>query len=309
MKQPSASVELESWCESGRIVDLAGAPGDGPDVVIVAGLHGNEPDGVTAGKAVISAIRASGAEVPGRVVLVAGNLGALREEQRFLDRDLNRGWRLDAIEGVRNRRPDERCREDVEQLALIDCLEALARSARHGLVFLDLHTTSGGTPPFSVIIDAQDNWSLGEAIGYPVVLGFERHVDSPILVWLEAQGWPAVGVEGGSCGERSAAGNLALAAWRLLGALGWPLEQARVASTPGPALRIVYRHSVVPGSRFRMAPGFESFQPVRHGQVLASDSTGQIRAIRDGLMFMPLYQSQGSDGFFLLAEAAVGRDA
>ena len=64
MKQPSASVELQPWCESGRIVELAGAPGDGPDVVIVAGLHGNEPDGVTAGKAVISAIRASGA-LPG----------------------------------------------------------------------------------------------------------------------------------------------------------------------------------------------------------------------------------------------------
>ena len=28
-----------------------------------------------------------------------------------------------------------------------------------------------------------------------------------------------------------------------------------------------------------------------------------IRAMYDGLMFMPLYQPQGSDGFFILAAA------
>ena len=42
---------------------------------------------------------------------------------------------------------------------------------------------------------------------------------------------------------------------------------------------------------------------VREGQQLAADCTGPIRAICDGYMFMPLYQPEGKDGFFLLADS------
>ena len=51
-----------------------------------------------------------------------------------------------------------------------------------------------------------------------------------------------------------------------------------------------------------MEPGFTNFQSVRRGKVLARDRTGEIKASETGLILMPLYQTLGNDGFFLVRE-------
>ena len=51
-----------------------------------------------------------------------------------------------------------------------------------------------------------------------------------------------------------------------------------------------------------MQPGFVNFQQVERGQLLATDRGGEIRARENGYLFMPLYQAQGEDGFFLVRE-------
>ncbi len=300
---PDASARLAPWIDSGRIVAMAGAPGPGPDVVIVGGLHGNEPEGIGAGRAVVEAVARSSTSAPARIALFSGNIAALRARQRFLERDLNRGWTEEAIARARLRHRHERSREDREQLDLIACFEAFAEDAPHGLILLDLHTMSAGAPPFSVIIDSPTNRALASSVGNPVILGFESYVQAPILTWCHARGWHGVGVEGGSCGDTAAEAHLAQAVWRILGALEWPHEDARAAESAGTFHRLVHRQAVVPGSGFHMDPGFESFQRVRAGDPIARDCAGPIRAMCDGLMFMPLYQTQGSDGFFLLAPA------
>jgi succinylglutamate desuccinylase len=53
-----------------------------------------------------------------------------------------------------------------------------------------------------------------------------------------------------------------------------------------------------------MNTGFENFDPVKKGQVLAVDKNGPIRAVESGLILMPLYQKLGDDGFFLGREVA-----
>ncbi len=64
--------------------------------------------------------------------------------------------------------------------------------------------------------------------------------------------------------------------------------------------RVVHRHAVVPASGFVMEPGFRSFDAVRMGTLMAMDRTGPIRAPDDGMVFLPLYQDQGADGFFVI---------
>jgi len=59
---------------------------------------------------------------------------------------------------------------------------------------------------------------------------------------------------------------------------------------------VATRHPVGPG--FRMEPGFANIARVSTGTLLARDDGGEIRAPFDGLVLMPLYQAQGSDGFF-----------
>ena len=49
-----------------------------------------------------------------------------------------------------------------------------------------------------------------------------------------------------------------------------------------------------------MKKGFKNFDPIKKGDVLAEDNTGLILAKMDGLILMPLYQSKGSDGFYVV---------
>ena len=67
---------------------------------------------------------------------------------------------------------------------------------------------------------------------------------------------------------------------------------------------LVKVHSIGPLDEFRMRPGYRNFQPVRRGEQLAEDRHGTIQAPEDALILMPLYQAQGSDGFFLIKKTA-----
>jgi len=51
-----------------------------------------------------------------------------------------------------------------------------------------------------------------------------------------------------------------------------------------------------------MLPGLKNFQSVKKNQWLANDLNGEIKAGEKGRIFMPLYQSKGNDGFFLIRE-------
>ena len=64
----------------------------------------------------------------------------------------------------------------------------------------------------------------------------------------------------------------------------------------------VARYLSEPGEHFEMEPGFANLENVRRGQLLArTGPQGEIAVLSpfDGLLLMPKYQEQGSDGFFL----------
>jgi succinylglutamate desuccinylase len=63
-------------------------------------------------------------------------------------------------------------------------------------------------------------------------------------------------------------------------------------------------HAISGQDKFKMRPGFGNFHPVRQGELLANDRHGEIYAPADGMILMPLYQPQGSEGFFLVKKIA-----
>ena len=67
-------------------------------------------------------------------------------------------------------------------------------------------------------------------------------------------------------------------------------------------MEIRHRHPVEPEDGILMKAGFENLQRIERGQVLARDKTGEILSSEDGRIVMPLHQSQGSDGFFVVRE-------
>ena len=152
----------------------------GPTLLVVGGIHGNEPAGVLAAQDVLAQLEEGGIEVAGSLAAVAGNVGALAAARRYLVRDLNRCWLPEDIARLATHPASDDDPEYAEMRALAAVIDEEAAQAER-LVILDLHTTSGDSPPFSLMSDTLRNRRLARALPVPVILGLEENVDGTLL--------------------------------------------------------------------------------------------------------------------------------
>ncbi len=290
----------------------------GATVVVVGGLHGNEPAGVHAAQRVLA--RLAGGEhaltggehaLAGRFVALAGNLAGLAADRRFLEHDLNRIWSAPARARVRSREALERSPDEREMLALLALLDAEGARARGPLVVLDLHTSSAPGPPFCCISDALPSRRIALRLGVPILLGIEESIEGSLLEFCQERGHVAIAFEGGRHADPQTVDHHEAAIWIALAAAGvvaprdWPEVARSHALLDGAArgfprvVEVRFRQELLAGHGFVMEPGFQTFHRVRAGQVLARDRSGEVRAFDDGLVLLPLYQGLGSDGFFI----------
>lgn len=292
-----------------RILGMVEGRSPGPTVVLVGGIHGNEPAGIEAIQAVLEAVQRL--PLRGEVVGVAGNLEAIRQRRRFVRRDLNRRWSEALVDGLLAADPSTLTDEDREQRGLIEVFGHIVAESRGPVVFLDLHTMSGPGAPFVCMADVLRNRRVAFALPLPVVLGLEEVIEGSMLGYLCDLGHVGVAVEGGQHEHPEAPRRLEAAAWLTLAASGvldpdaipgfdHHLQRLEEASRGLPSvLEIRHRHMCREDDGFEMVPGFESFQPVQRGQRVARDVRGDIHAPQPGLLMLPRYQGTGEDGFFI----------
>ncbi len=305
--KPSGLVDIH------RIIGSYEGTGRGPLVVLIGGLHGNEPSGVHACRRVLASIESRQHDFRGQFLALAGNIRALERGCRYVDEDLNRIWLDDRIAKNRNEGAPTSS-EDAEHRALLVQLDRALSGANGAVYVLDLHTTSAPGTPFSVLGDTLHNRRLAWNLPGPIVLGLEEHLDGTLLNYINKLGHTAVGFEGGQHAATSSIAAHELAVWQTLIHAGCVessdcpdvdrlkrVVMSRVKGVPR-AVEIRHRHHVDPDRTFVMAPGFENLGPVRKGQLLGRDRQGDIRALEAGRVLMPLYQSQGRDGFFIVRE-------
>ncbi|MDX1762019.1 MAG: aspartoacylase, partial [Christiangramia sp.] len=63
---------------------------------------------------------------------------------------------------------------------------------------------------------------------------------------------------------------------------------------------IIYRYNIFKKEKFKMKPGFSSFQLLEKGTLIASSGDKDIYLSKKATMFMPLYQKKGEDGYYLI---------
>lgn len=296
-----------------RILGRFGPEGAVPTLVVVSGLHGNEPAGVLASRRVAEVLASGAVQLRGRVVLVAGNLPALRSGVRYVDRDLNRAWTPSQIAALAGAGEGGSV-EDREQRELMEVLDGLIRESGGRVSLLDLHTTSGPGAAFSTVADTLANRALALSLPVPVVLGLEELVEGTLHDYMGRRGVTTVAFECGQHQEAAAVDRGEAAIWLMLHATG--VAAARDIPRLGAARRLLedvrdglpravemrYRHPIAPGDEFRMRNGFRNFQPIRKGELLARDRDGDVAAPESARILMPLYQEKGSDGFFVVRE-------
>lgn len=296
--------------ETARLIGRYGAP-PGPRLICIGGLHGNEPSGVLALRRVLSSLRSMAASFSGELIAVAGNLQALRAGRRYLAEDLNRGW-SSRLRWTRD--PGIGTEEIRERMALRDLIDSSLTDDTAETRVLDLHTTSGISIPFVTLGDTLRNRAFARHMGLPLVLGIEEQIDGALLEVITDRGAVGIGVEAGQHVDPTSVDHHERVVWMALVAGGHVRaddvpnframkDDLRNAWRGLPAVfEVRYRRPVLPGDGFRMLPGFANFQPVRRGETVARDRGGDICSPEDGRIFLPLYQDQGDDGFFIVRE-------
>ncbi len=287
----------------------------GPTLIVIGGIHGNEPAGALAARRIVADLQRKGPLLRGEVVLLSGNSRALARSVRYIDTDLNRHWTPESISAVRAAMKSEspfasaKC-EDLELRELLVLFEQASDRARGELYFLDLHTTSAHGVPFATVGDTLRNRKF--ALNFPttIVLGLEEQIEGTMLEYVNNLGAVTMGFEAGQHDAQTSIDHHEAVIWIALVAAGLlrtedapEFERFRAtlerASGGARIVEVRQRHAIAPNDEFVMEPGFENFQPVQRGQIVAQDRRGQITVSETGMVLLPLYQKLGDDGFFL----------
>jgi predicted deacylase len=295
-----------------RVLGSVRGETSGPTLLCVGGIHGNEPAGVLALRSILAELERDPSRICGEFVGLAGNLRALGEGRRYIDRDLNRAWteeRTDALrEGV-----VAQDAEDHEQHELLIALEQVRARARGAMWVVDLHTTSGSGGVFTTVSDRLPNRQFALAIPAPLVLGLEEQVDGTLMDFLDREGVMAMSFESGQHTEPIAVQRAVNGIWLTLAHAGCIDPESEEVTAARDAFReefaelpsvveMRYRHGLEHSEGFQMLEGYQNFQEIRADELLGHDDEGDVRAPRPGLILMPLYQLQGGDGFFIVRE-------
>jgi len=293
-----------------REIGRAGGEARGATLIAVAGIHGNEHAGIHAARRVFETLSEEGLRLRGELVAIAGNIGAMREGKRYLSRDLNRVWTEDAVAALEAKPESEHDAEEIEQREILAAVRAAIARARGPVFLVDLHTTSAHGVPFLLFGDTLPQRAFVSDQPLPVVLGLEEQVDGVLSSYWTRRGCVTFACEGGQHDDPGSVDNLEAVLLLAAEAAGLfargavprtrearALLEARRGDLPR-VMEVVSRHAITPDDAFVMEPGFRNLDHARAEQLLARDRRGEIRAPKDGLVMLPLYQGQGSDGFF-----------
>lgn len=281
----------------------------GPLLFVTAGVHGNEPSGVTALHQVFQELEKTQPEIQGRIVGVIGNKAALNKERRFIDEDLNRTW---TDENVKNQDPETQEQREMHQI--IEVLEQFPEADYTKRYFLDCHTTSSDSLPYISVQEVNDNDQWAHQFPTYIVRGFSDIIYGAIDHYMSRTGLTGFVFEAGQHTSPSSEENHEGMIWlnlqqacnldlKTISCYPECVEKFTKKNAPEQkTFKIVYRHGIKRGDNFKMEAGYDNFQKIKKGELLAISNGEEVRSEWDAYIFMPLYQSQGNDGFFVIDE-------
>lgn len=301
--------EIEVYRFIGQSLGRKGSP----TLVFIAGIHGNETSGIYAIKKVLNSIKKENISLQGNVYAISGNMNALKKGIRFEKEDLNRIWTHQQIKKIKSKKTTNSF-EEKEQLTLYEIVKLILSEENGPFIFLDLHSTSAKTNPFITISDSLNNRKFSKKIPVPIVLGIEEYLDGTFLSYINEYGHIALGFEGGQHDDIQAVYNCEAFIWLCLVNSGCVLKRKvktykkskkllrKISNLKGKFYEIDYRQSISSNDIFSMQPNFLNFDSINKGQELAALNKKEIYAPFKGRIFMPLYQKQGEDGFFIVTK-------
>jgi succinylglutamate desuccinylase len=298
-----------------RIFYEAEGSADGPCLIFVCAVHGNEPMPVHAAYDIVDRLKALSPEIKGKLIFALGNMSALARGERFIDVDLNRLWTVDSSKQILGDLAASTPSEYTEYRQLWDVLKKDVEQRERKTYLVDLHTFSSPGPAFLLpLISDPEAPDIANYLGIPMVHGVAASLGGHLIEYVHRFGHSAFGIEAGQHDDvrtivraRAAIGlvlqKLGLLDQSTLSHLvsGEDIDYLRsTAADKAGTYSLCYNYLFEREGEFKMEPGFTSFDEVQEGQLLGRDSLGEVRAKQNGYILMPLYQKKGKSGFIII---------
>ena len=294
----------------------------GPLLVVIGGIHGNEPAGVKAIDFVckmleVEHIKNENFNYNGSFLGIIGNLKAFKRKERFIDRDLNRMWRPENVAKILNSSTADLINEEIEIKEILDLIhKAVNEDHIDKLIVLDLHTTSSTGGIFTIPSETNESEKIAMELHAPMIKGMLEGINGTTLHYFKNEYFSipttAVTFESGQHLDPLSVNRAVSAIINCMRTIG-SVQPSDVENIHDKILKkfssalpkktnLIERFAIEDDSEFSMYPGFQNFQRVQAGEIIAKNKNGDIRVSADGLLLMPLYQKKGEDGFFLIKE-------
>ena len=301
-----------------RIIGRYKGEKKGPLFVVTAAMHGNEHAGVKALQLVFKMLEVEPVTNPGftykgTLLGLIGNVKAYKASKRFIHKDINRSWFPEYISNLKNGVISDP--EDEEKLELLMAIENEIRSGKYErMVLLDLHTTSSEGGIFSICTEDEESIRIAAELHAPVVRGLLNGIAGTTLHYFNQDNMgihtSAVAFEGGQHNDPKSVNRIIASIINCMRSIG-AVNKVDVENIHDQLLleysgnlpkmvNVKTKYSVKDNARWKMLPGYRHFQKINKGEILAIDDGKSVTAPQDGMILMPLYQDQGSDGFFIV---------
>jgi succinylglutamate desuccinylase len=278
-------------------------------------IHGNEPSGVFALKNVFDEIVNHNIQLNGSLLAFVGNRNALNAGQRYATIDLNRLWTDENQKKLKSGGfSAKQLNPDVLEMIAINELihdfQNMASGKEH--YFIDLHTTSAPSVPFAVVDRNPQCIEMALRFPLPVIVNLNEHIKGTMLNYLDKREFQGLVFEAGQHEDLMSIVKHEAIIWMSLvesGALEKKYEPDYnaqfellngLSDDPHKLFEIVHREGINDNDVFEMKPGFVNFQAIEKGEHLGWKNDQKIISQHTGRIFMPLYQSKGTDGFFIV---------
>lgn len=303
--------ELNTTSHKARIIGDVGVK-TGNTCLFIGGIHGNEMAGVGALESVFQYLNENQVEFTGRAVAAIGNLQAMQANKRFLYKDMNRIWDRVTLDDLHYNRLDLSKEEYQELKDVYELIKEIIAETTGELYVIDLHTTSSPTIPFIVTNKSDQSLEFTNAFPMPVISGLTGFLDGTLLSYINDLGHVGLAYEAGQHESAQSRMKHESFVWLCLNntAVCKNLDEDFVSKhhqileeelvTRNNHFKLISRYKIKKGESFKMNPGYANFQKIHEGEELASNQDGPITSPYDGYIFMPLYQPQGDDGFFII---------
>ncbi len=291
-----------------RVIGTYTSNKKGPLLFITAAVHGNEPSGVRALEKIFKTLNTEQPLIEGTFVGIIANKTALNNKVRYIDEDLNRTW---TSHNIQNNVTDST--EKKEMFEVIRILETLNEKEHTNRYFIDCHTTSSDSLPYISVQEVGDNDTWAHQFPIHIIRGFSDIVQGTTDGYLSSKGLTGFTLEAGQHNSVESEAHHEGIIWIALekacnlnfdDLLDTPdaVLKTRKGTPPQKTFKILHRFGLKEDDDFKMQEGFENFQPIKKGEHLANLNGKNINSVWDACIFMPLYQSQGNDGFFVIEE-------